>query len=241
MGGRKRLKSSEGGRKKKTKYQKRKKEKKISVYLFQSFGWELLALVGLPLFFKSIHSDLFNTSVCFKNWKYIKAKYKHISSSLFSLTKAVAKILCYLAPWDTNYTCQIRCGLLLPTSEESFVWCLTPSLRRLKSLPEVQDILIPTYLPTCLSWQKAFWLKYGSETVHLQYTPCLWHAAFIKFVKASWLTIPAPIHLWIVKCGQVHAQHLPTDSLRAQSHNSCDRPFYPCGRCDRKTKHFYWR
>lgn len=67
-----------------------KYEEKKSVYPFQSFGSDLLALVGLPLFFfffKSIHSNLLNTSVCFKKWKHIKAKYKHISGSFVLLYK----------------------------------------------------------------------------------------------------------------------------------------------------------
>lgn len=164
---------------------------KISVYLFQSFGLKWLALVGL-LFFRSIHSNLLNTPVWFKNWRYVKAKYEHTSSSLFSLTKAVAKILHYLAPCGTNYT-NVKWGVDCYYQHQKRV------LFDVLHLPSTdwdrcQRCKTYQYPPTCLSWQKAFWLKYRGKTMQQRYTLCFWCAAFIKLIKASWLTIPIPVH-----------------------------------------------
>lgn len=110
-------------------------EEEKSIYPFQSFGSDLLALVGLPLFF--FFSNLFiaiylTLLFALKNESTSRLNISISPGLLFSFTKAVAKFVHYLAPWDTNYTCQMRCGLPPPPSEESFVWSLTPSLCRLE-------------------------------------------------------------------------------------------------------------
>lgn len=96
-------------------------------FRFVSSGW------STTFFFPNLFIAIYLTLLfALKNESTSRLNISISPGLLFSFTKAVAKFVHYLAPWDTNYTCQMRCGLPPPPSEESFVWSLTPSLCRLE-------------------------------------------------------------------------------------------------------------
>lgn len=97
-------------------------------FRFVSSGWST-TFFFFPNLFIAIYLTLL---FALKNESTSRLNISISPGLLFSFTKAVAKFVHYLAPWDTNYTCQMRCGLPPPPSEESFVWSLTPSLCRLE-------------------------------------------------------------------------------------------------------------
>lgn len=76
--------------------------RKKSIFPFQSFGSDLLALVGLPLFF-FFFSNLFiaiylTLLFALKNESTSRLNISISPGLLFSFTKAVAKFVHYLAP-----------------------------------------------------------------------------------------------------------------------------------------------
>lgn len=98
-------------------------------FRFVSSGWSTTFFFFFSNLFIAIYLTLL---FALKNESTSRLNISISLGLLFSFTKAVAKFVHYLAPWDTNYTCQMRCGLPPPPSEESFVWSLTPSLCRLE-------------------------------------------------------------------------------------------------------------